>query len=138
MPWVYDPHAGGVKIPEKTKESTRKRILAYAEKHYAGRYTRLEIRFRKQFCYIDAYMEPHVPDGFPPPGYPETREQYIERVRNTPTHLCRLRHFSEDRWSVAFYTYSKEKYEPTFFHNGSDHGTPEEGFEIGAIYLMAE
>ena len=35
MPWVYDPHSGGVKIPKRTKESTEKRILTYAQKHYA-------------------------------------------------------------------------------------------------------
>jgi len=37
MPWVYDPHSGGVKIPKRTKESTEKRILTYAQKHYAGK-----------------------------------------------------------------------------------------------------
>ncbi len=30
MQWVYDPHRGGVKISERTKERTRQRILAYA------------------------------------------------------------------------------------------------------------
>ncbi len=136
MPWVYDPHYGGVKIPERTKQRTRERILAYAEKHYAGKYTRIDVRFRSQFCYIDAYTEPCVADDFPPPGISTTREEHIEKLRNTPTHLCRLRHFSEDRWSVAFYTYSHMKYEPTFFENGSDNGTPEEGFEVGAVYLQ--
>ena len=38
--------------------------------------------------------------------------------------------------SMAFYTYSHEKYEPCFFDSGSDHGTPEEAFEIGAVYLQ--
>ena len=136
MPWVYDPHSGGVKIPEKTKQRTKQRILTYAEKHYAGKYTRIDVRFRSQFCYIDAYTEPEVADDFPPPGFSVTREEHIEKLRNTPTHLCRLRHFSEDRWSVAFYTYSHMKYESTFFENGSDNGTPEEGFEVGAIYLQ--
>ena len=136
MPWVYDPHSGGVKIPESTKQRTKQRILAYAEKHYAGKYTRIDVRFRSQFCYIDAYTEPDVADDFPPPDFSVTREEHIEKLRNTPTHLCRLRHFSEDRWSVAFYTYSHMKYEPTFFENGSDNGTPEEGFEVGAIYLQ--
>ncbi|NET36872.1 MAG: hypothetical protein F6K19_33405 [Cyanothece sp. SIO1E1] len=32
-PWVYDPHSGGVKIPERVQISTGQRILAYAEKH---------------------------------------------------------------------------------------------------------
>ena len=37
--WVYDPHRGGVKIPECIKERTRQRILAYAEEHYHGKYS---------------------------------------------------------------------------------------------------
>ena len=135
MPWVYDPHSGGVKIPERSKERIRKRILDYAQKYYAGKYTRIDVRFHGHFCYIDAYTEPEVSDDFPPLGWGETREECIERMRNTPTHLCRLRHFSEDSWSLAFYTYSNEKYEPTFFPNGSDTGTVEEGFEVGAMYL---
>lgn len=31
--------------------------------------------------------------------------------------------------------YSNKKYEPCVFHNGSFHGTPEEAFETGEIYL---
>lgn len=60
-------------------------------------FTRLDIRFRSQFCYIDAYQEPFVPDDFPPPGFSETREEYIERLRNNPIQLCRIRYFTEDR-----------------------------------------
>jgi hypothetical protein len=36
---------------------------------------------------------------------------------------------------MAFYTYSNEKYEPSFFNNGTFRGTPEEGFEASAVYL---
>ena len=56
-------------------------------------------------------------------------------VRNTPLHLCRLRYFDHDRWSLAFYTYSHEKYEPCVYPNGGWFGTPEEAFDIGATYL---
>ena len=136
-PWVYDPHSGGVKIPERVQQRTRQRILVYAEQHYAGKYTRLDVRFRGQFCYIDAYTEPHVPPDFPPPNWPESREEQLERLRNTPTHLGRLRYFGdEDGWSMAFYTYSHETYEPCFFNTGSDHGTPEEAFDTAAVYLQ--
>ncbi len=85
--WVYDPHSGGVKIPERTKQRTKQRIVAYAEQPDAGTYIRLDIRFRKQFCSIDAYREPHVADDFPPPDFPESREEYLERVRNNPFHF---------------------------------------------------
>ncbi|MDM8567657.1 hypothetical protein QUF74_18670 [Candidatus Halobeggiatoa sp. HSG11] len=136
MPWVYDPHSGGIKIPNNVKEQTKDRILKHAEKFYDGKYERLNIRFRKQFCYIDAYVMPHIPDNFSPSDFSETREEYIERVSNFPLHLCRIRYFDEDKWSLAFYKYSNEKYEPCMFDNGSFHGTPEEAFDIGAVYLQ--
>jgi hypothetical protein len=136
MPWVRDPHAGGVKIPPSVQVTTRRRILAHAEKLHAGRYTRIDVRFRGVFCYVDAYREPTVAENFPPPGWHETREEHIARLRSTPTHLCRLRHFAPERWSVAFYTYSHEDYEPTMFASGEFFGTPEEGFDVGAVYLM--
>src|SRR5256885_744300 len=107
MPWVFDPQSGGVKIPPAVQERTRRRILAYAEKHYKGKYTRIDVRFRGPLCYIDAYQEPDVPPGRPPKVFGETRRQMIERLRDTPTHLCRLRYFGkDDEWSLAFFTYS--------------------------------
>jgi hypothetical protein len=136
MPLVFDPQSGGRKIPPRVQEETRQRILAYAEKHYKGKYTRLDIRFRGVFCYIDAYTEPHVPRDWPPKGVKASREEHIERLRNTPLHLCRLRYFDQDRWSLAFYTYSHEKYEPCVFEDGGWFGTPEQGFKIGATYLQ--
>jgi hypothetical protein len=80
--WVYDPHSGGVKIPENVKQRTTQRILAYAEKHYAGKYKRIDVRFKAQFCYIDAYIEPYIPDNFDPSRFRETREEFYERVSN--------------------------------------------------------
>ena len=40
------------------KLATKARLLAHAEKHYAGRYARLDARFKGALCYIDAYTEP--------------------------------------------------------------------------------
>jgi hypothetical protein len=134
--WIYDPHSGGVKIPQAVRDRTRNRILAYAKKHYSGKYARIDVRFRGQLCYIDAYTEPYVPPDFDASVFGKSREKYIERRRNFPTHLCRLRYFGdEELWSMAFYTYSHEKYEPCIFNNGSFHGTPKEAFETSAIYL---
>ena len=135
MPWVFDPQSGGVKIPPRVQEETRKRILDYADKHYEGKYTRLDIRFRGVFCYIDAFREPDVPKNWPPKDWGISRKEYLERLRNTPVHLCRLRYFRPDHWSLAYYTYSHEKYEPCVFANGGWFGTPEEAFEIGATHL---
>ncbi len=134
--WVYNPHAGGVKIPEAVRLRTEQRILAYANAHYAGKFTRLGIRFRGALCYIDAYTEPEEPSPEFLTAVGVTREEYIERRRQVPLHLCRLRHFSEDRWSVAYYSYSRERYDPCCFDTGSEHGTPEEGFETAAMYLQ--
>ena len=135
-PWVRDPHSGGIKIPKAVQQRTKQRILDYAEANYAGKYNRLDIRFRSQFCYIDAYVEPVLAPDFPPPDFPETREECLERMRNNPTHLCRLRFFGdEDSWTFAFYTYSNEKYEPCVFDNGTFYGTPEEAFKSAAVYL---
>ncbi len=67
MPWVFDPQSGGVKVPPRVQEETRKRILDYAEKHYVGKYTRLTVRFRGALCCIDAFCEPVVPRGWRPP-----------------------------------------------------------------------
>jgi hypothetical protein len=65
-PWVKnDPNAGGVKIPPAVQQQVKQRVLDYAAANYAGKYTRLDIRFRSQFCYIDAYKEPDCPPRFP-------------------------------------------------------------------------
>src|SRR2546421_4032926 len=124
--WVYDPHSGGVKIPPTVRRRPAERIEKYAREHYAGKYTRLDIRFHGVFCYIDAFTEPEKPSKRLLEITGETCDQYLERMRKTPLQLCRLRHFTEDRWSLAFYTYSNERYEPCLFRNGRWEGTPEE------------
>lgn len=113
--WVYSPHSGGRRIPPAVGLRTEQRIRRHAEAHYAGTFRKLDIRFRGALCYIDAWID------------------------DTPgaVHLGRLRFFgNEERWSVAFYAYSHECYEPTFFPNGTQQGTPEEAFDVGAVYLQ--
>jgi len=41
--WVFDPDAGGIKIPDPVKYDILKRITFIAEKHYNRKYTRLDI-----------------------------------------------------------------------------------------------
>ncbi len=134
--WVFDPHSGGNKIPTRKQGQIHQRILQHAEQHYAGRYLRIDARFRGQFCYIDAYIEPQLPDEFDEQLFGVSRQEHIERMRNTPTHLCRLRYFSDDRWSMALYTYSNEKYEPCMFDDGDWFGTPEQAFDASSVYLV--
>jgi hypothetical protein len=124
-----------VKIPPAVRARTVQRIESYAAEHHAGTYTRLGIRFRGALCYVDAYVEPEEPSAELLEVTGETREELLERLRSNPLHLFRLRHFSEDRWSMAFYIYSQETYEPTFFANGTFYGTPEEAFEMSAMFL---
>jgi hypothetical protein len=133
--WVFNPDSGGVKIPDHKKREVIQRIESFAAEHYAGKYTRLEIRFRGQFCYIDAYTEPSIPEDWPPADWDESREEMIERLRNTPVHLCRLRYFGDDDWGFAFYTYSNEKYELSIFPDGNFFGIPEDAFAASALYL---
>ena len=70
----------------------------------------------------------------------ETAAQRRERLRDVPLHLCRLRHFSADRWTLGFYKYSDEKYELCFVDAaGGFECTPEQGFEVAAhVYLGGE
>jgi hypothetical protein len=133
--WVYDPGSGGMKVPPKVQTDVTKRINQVAEENYKGRYIRLDIRFKSQFCYIDAFVEPHLAEGWPPPGWDETREEALDRMRNAPTHLCRLRYFGNDEWGFAFYTYSQEKYELSVYPNGEFTGKPEHAFLAAAVYL---
>jgi hypothetical protein len=112
--WVFDPSRGGQKVSPRLQEETRRRILQHAAKILPEKASQIRVVFRGAFCYIDAQE----------PGSPQ------------PMHLCRLRYISGFRgWSLAFYTYSQEKYEPCVFRSGDFFGTPEEALEIGAIYL---
>ena len=135
--WVFSPDTGGVKIPPAVQQDVQKRLEALAAQRFAGKYTRLDIRFKAQFCYIDAYTEPPQPTKiWPPKDWPETREEYVERLRNTPMHLCRLRYFGAARWGWAFFTYSNEKYEFSYFPSGEPFGQPEDAFLAAAdLYL---
>jgi hypothetical protein len=137
--WTFNPDSGGTTIPETRRRDVEARIRKYADEHFAGRFTRLDVRFRGQFCYIDAYQEPVLSPGWPPEGDRETREEYAKRLRNTPVHLCRLRHFDANSWGFGFFAYSSEKYELSMFSSGSFVGTPEEAFDIAAsVYLTEE
>jgi hypothetical protein len=121
-------------IPHGVQARTERRILDYAAKHSGGKFARVEIRFRGALCYIDAYTEPDLArDGGPFGG--ETQAEWMERLRETPIHLCRIRYFgSEDRWDFAWYSYAHEKYEPSFLLTGSFQGTPEEAFATSTLF----
>ena len=135
--WVRNPNSGGEKIPEAVQCRMEERIRSYAGAHFAGQYTRLDVYFRRQFCYIDAYQEPPLSSNWPAADWPETRDEYLERLRNSPTHLCRLRYFGdEEKWGFAFYSYGGDRYELSVFPSGEFFGSPEEAFQVSAdVYL---
>lgn len=112
--WVYDPQSGGQRIPPEVQEQVRERVMKHAAQIVPGKEGWLRIRFQGAFCYLDAQM----PD------------------ESMLTHLCRLRYLGQpDRWSLAFFTYSHERYEPCVFTTGTWEGTPEQALAIGATYL---
>ena len=134
--WIFNPKSDSIKIPPAVQADVEKCIQTVGEKEFKGKYTRLEIRFKNQFCYIDAYTEPVLTNSWPPANWSETREEYAERLRNTPVHLCRLRYFGADQWGFAFYTYSHDKYELSMYDDGQFIGIPEQAFLISAnVYL---
>jgi hypothetical protein len=115
--WVFNPQTGGKRISPAVQEAVRERILEHAKRNYSGKYQRIEVRFRGALCYIDAFQKPDVGKECPTTSMGESREQLVDRLRQIPIHLCRLRHFDTDRWTLAFYTYSRERYEPCVFRN---------------------
>jgi hypothetical protein len=43
--WMFSPHSGGMKIPPATQDVVQKRILDHAEEKYAGKYSRIDVKF---------------------------------------------------------------------------------------------
>ena len=87
------------------RQETERGIRAYAEKHYLGTFSRLAIRFHGALCYIDVYVEPDPPSRRLLHVVRESREEYAQRIRGIPLHLCRLRYFGGQKiWTMAFYT----------------------------------
>lgn len=133
--WVFNPNSGGTKIPDTIKYDIEKRINNIADENFKGKYTSLDIRFHGQFCYIDAFIEPEVGENWPSEDMHETREEHIERLRNIPLHLCRLRYRGKEKWGFSFFSYSNEKYEVATFPDGEFFGKPEDAFLASAVYL---
>src|SRR5260370_37590518 len=110
--WVHNPHAGGTPIPSAVRQETGRRIRAYAEKRYAGAFSRLDIPFHGALCYIDAYVDPDPPSRRLLHVLHETRGQYVDRGREVPRHLCRLRYFAGPSIRrMPFYACSYERYD---------------------------
>jgi hypothetical protein len=100
-------------MPAAIDQATRSAVTARITAHVKRGWPRLQaplVRFRGQFCYVDAVL----------PG------------RREPTPILRLRYQgSADRWDIGIYLASDERYTeselPTSF--GPRTGTPEEGID---------
>ena len=115
--WGFDPHAGGVKISAARKSEVEERIKRYAREKLKAKCDRVEVRFRGALCYVTALQT--EPDG----------KEY-----RFP--LCRLRHFDLERWSIALFTWSNERYEPCIIPPGNWFGTIEECLDLGTTFLV--
>ncbi len=107
--WVYDPQSGGIKIPPKQYEIIKQRLIKHLSNIAPN--VELEIKFKAQFCYVNT----------------------IENKQSMP--VCRMRHFSTDKWSFSFYTYSNEKYSPCKLSANADTGTVEEILNCCTMYF---
>jgi hypothetical protein len=110
--WCFDPQAGGVKIsPDKFQSIVDQAVAHEREQAWYPKF-KLKIRFKGQFCYLDAF---------------ENGEE--------ASPIGRLRHFADKRWSLAFYAYSTMSYQPCVFSNGEWFGTLEDAIDICSVYL---
>ena len=130
--WLLDPHSGGVPISPSRQSVVERRLRKYAEANYSGCFQNLDIRFRRQFCYLGFYR-PIPPRSYKP--FRMTYDEYLEHIRSHPVKMARLRHFDLERWSCAFFTYSNETYKPCLLRSGQWFGTVEECFDVGAVHF---
>ena len=105
--WVYDPHSGGNKIPANVRDQICNEIERYASKQSWNLEAQLKVKFSGCFCYLAT----------------------ISSDSEGPMPLCRLRYFSKDRWSLALFMYSSEKYEPSCLYSGKMVGCLKESLE---------
>ena len=101
------------KPPESTKSSLGQRLSQHARDRWPA-LTRVEVRFRGQFAYIDG----HLPDG-----------EILQ--------LCRLRYAgSASTWGFAIYRASHDDYENSTLPNGQFAGSPEDALDCTCgLYL---
>ena len=101
------------KPPDSTKTSLQQRLTQRARNRWPT-LTRIQVRFRAQFAYIDG----HLADGEVLP-------------------LCRLRYGgSASTWGFAIYLASKDSYEDSILPNGHFTGSPEDALDCACgLYL---
>ena len=102
-PWARIVEERGSRI--WVRIGVEKRINDIAEQQLKEKFVRFDFSFKGQFCYIDAFTEPAVDENWDEKILQETREEHIERMRNSPLHLCRLRYFDKEKWGLPGYSF---------------------------------
>lgn len=110
---MYHPQIGGRKIPKNSHDRFLTRVRAFERSQPWYPKTQLRLRFNGQFCYIEM----------------------IKGNETEPSPFLRLRYFDDERWSMAFYTWSHERYEPCTFSKGGWEGTLEEAIATCEPFL---
>jgi len=101
--------------PESTKTSLNSRLNSHVRTHWPE-LTRVEVRFRAGFAYIDGRLT----DG-------------------ATVKLCRLRYGgSAHQWGFAMYRASHDDYEDSYLPTGSFVGTAEDALDCAAGLYLTE
>lgn len=113
-------------IPAYVRRDLQDRLERHARTAWNERCAHVEVRFRGEYAYVDAVeSDPWV--------MPDASAEEKERIRQTPTKLCRLTWTGNpDSWVFAFYKYSDGRYEPSITLDGSFTGSPETCFDTAA------
>ena len=123
-------------IPSEEKSAMKDRIRVYSSELCKTHddLIRLDVRFFKSFCTIRIYQEPLGSFRSCSQKIRDT-EDMREKLRNTPSPLCRLTYISRNIWNLSIYNFCKDRYEPSPFLTGLMEGTPEEGLETAMEYF---
>lgn len=110
--WCINPQGGGIKIPPNIYETILEQVRIHSSKRAWYPQYEIRLRFKNVFCYLDAVKEGK--EVFP---------------------IGRMRYFAIDKWSLAFYTYSNERYQPCIMMNGEWFGTIGQAIDTCSVYL---
>lgn len=101
-------------LPDAIVDAVRERLEEHVKRNWPG-CTRVDVRKRGNFVYIEA----------------QGKED------SEPAPLCRLRYRgSGDLWEFAYFTWSREAYEPSVLDNGEPSGSPEKCFDTSAAGMF--
>ena len=111
--WCFDPQSGGDKIPITEYNAISDQVTAYMQSQKWYPKYQLTVRYKGQFCYVDAVEN--------------SQEKFA---------VCRLRYFGKNSWSIGFFAYSSDSYKPCLFRNGKWLGTLEDAITTCSVYFQ--